>query len=92
MLRVLAATFVFTAMGSAAASAQDCAPICDWFHDYGPYDFSYVYPGLVGIPVCDRAGNCSPHLVYKYTGSRPDVTITIRPTRQYRLLRRPRVR
>lgn len=75
------------------AFADDCAPHCDWTHDYGPYDFSWVYPGLVGIPVCDRDGNCSPYLLYRYTGPKPGVTITVRSTHgATHLRRRPKVR
>ena len=63
------------------AVAQDCAPHCDYVHDYGPYDFSWVSPGLVGYPVCDRAGNCLPHLVYRKSGRPwPGITIRVRPT------------
>jgi hypothetical protein len=74
------------------AFAYDCAPHCDYVHDYGPYDFSWVAPGLVGYPVCDRHGNCSPHLLYRRFGRPwPGVTITIRPTRQARpIIRRSR--
>ena len=92
MLRVLAASFVLVLSGPASAFAQSCAPTCDWNHDYGPYDFSWVYPGLVGIPVCDRDGNCSPHLVYRYTGPKPNVTITVRPTHGAQHLMRRKVR
>lgn len=75
--------------GSGAALAVDCAPHCDFVHDYGPYDFSYIRPGLAGIPVCDRRGNCSPHLVYVYSGRPPQVRIIVRPTpRAIRALRR----
>ncbi len=93
MLRVLVASFVFVLAGLGSAAANSCAPHCDWTHDYGPYDLSWVYPGLVGIPICDRDGNCSPHLVYRYTGPKPGITITVRPTHgPSRLLRRPEVR
>jgi len=54
--------------GPAVASATECAPHCDRSHDYGPYDFTYVRPGLYGYPVCDSNGNCSPHLIYRYSG------------------------
>jgi hypothetical protein len=54
--------------GLAVASAGECAPHCDYYHDYGPYDFTYVRPGLYGFPVCDSNGNCSPHLVYTLSG------------------------
>jgi hypothetical protein len=57
-------------IGSDAAWAEDCAPRCDFWHYYGPYDFGYVRPGMVGYPICDREGNCTPHLVYTYPGRR----------------------
>jgi hypothetical protein len=67
-------------LGSGVAWATDCFPYCDYVHDYGPYDFSYIRPGLVGYPVCDWRGNCAPRLAYRYTGRRPGVRIFIRPT------------
>jgi len=67
------------------ALAYDCSPHCDYTHDYGPYDMSWVAPGLVGYPVCDWRGNCAPRLVYRRFGyARPGVMITIRPTRRAR--------
>lgn len=52
----------------APAAAETCSLHCDYWHNYGPYDFSYISPGLLGYPLCDRYGNCSPHLVYVYPG------------------------
>jgi hypothetical protein len=83
MLKQLApAVLGLILLQSASAWAYDCSPHCDYVHDYGPYDFTYVRPGLFGYPVCDRRGDCAPHLVYQY-GRTPwgDVTIRIRPTR-----------
>ena len=65
-------------LGSDAALAQSCTTHCDYWHYYGPYDFSYVRPGLLGYPICDRQGNCAPHLVYTSPG-RSGVTITVHP-------------
>jgi len=78
---------------SGAAFADDCAPHCDYVHDYGPYDLSWVSPGLVGYPICDRRGDCSPHLVYRRFGrSWPDITITVRPTyRAHPIVRRSKL-
>lgn len=78
---------------SGVAFAYDCAPHCDYVHDYGPYDFSWVSPGLVGYPVCDREGNCSPNLVYRRFGHlRPGIRIRVRPTRPARsIVRRSKV-
>jgi hypothetical protein len=64
--------------GTDSVLAEDCAPHCDYWHNYGPYDFSYIKPGMVGYPICDRQGNCSPYLVYVYPGRRYG-RITIRP-------------
>ena len=82
MLRILGLAVLGAGLGmSGTALAYDCAPHCDYVHDYGPYDLSWVSPGLVGIPVCDRHGNCSPHLVYRRFGRPwPGITITVRPT------------
>ncbi len=57
-------------LGSGTAWAADCGNVCDYWHNYGPYDYSYVSPGLLGYPICDRAGNCAPHLTYVYPGRR----------------------
>jgi hypothetical protein len=70
---VLGASFV----ASSPALADSCGAHCDYWHNYGPYDYSYVSPGLVGYPICDRAGNCAPHLIYTYPGRRTG-RITIR--------------
>ena len=90
MRRLIAAVSVTLSVGSTAAFAQagDCSPHCDFYHNYGPYDFSYIRPGLTGSPVCDRQGNCSPYLRY-YVFGRPVGRITIRtlgkrPTRTSR--------
>jgi hypothetical protein len=90
MLRILATAILSLLWGAGAALAVDCAPHCDFVHDYGPYDLSYIRPGLAGIPVCDRQGNCSPHLVYVYSGHLPHIRIIVHPTRRaVRALRRP---
>jgi hypothetical protein len=34
----------FFLVGSDAVLAEDCAPHCDYWHNYGPYDFSYIKP------------------------------------------------
>jgi hypothetical protein len=61
--------FAATLIGSyffavCGAAAVECAPRCDYNHFYGPYDFTYVKPGLYAYPVCDARGQCSPYLVY----------------------------
>jgi hypothetical protein len=79
MLKHLASAILgFFLVGSDVVLAEDCAPHCDYWHNYGPYDFSYIRPGMFGYPICDRQGNCSPYLVYTYQGRRYG-RITIRP-------------
>jgi hypothetical protein len=86
MLKVLAPAVLGVVLCvPAVAFAYDCAPHCDYVHDYGPYDLSWVAPGLVGFPLCDRGGNCSPHLVYRRFGHPwPRITITVRPMHRAR--------
>jgi len=65
------------------AAAEDCGRHCDYWHYYGPYDFSYISPGLLGYPRCDREGNCSPNLTYVYSYSGHwHGRITVRPVRR----------
>lgn len=81
MLRTITAAvlgFCCFGCGSALAQTVGCAPNCAFYHNYGPYDFSYIRPGLTGAPVCDRDGNCLPYMRYYYNG-RPVGRITIRP-------------
>jgi hypothetical protein len=56
--------------GAPPASAADCYPHCDYNHYYGPYDFTYVQPGLHGYPSCNARGECSPNLIYSAIGLR----------------------
>jgi len=96
MLRLLAAIVACAGCSFVAvsASAQQCYPYCDYVHDYGPYDYTYVRPQLFAYPVCDRLGNCIPYHVYSYAahpvgrilgqswiGPRPRGEIFIRPLR-----------
>jgi hypothetical protein len=54
MLRYSAfAALGFCLLGSDAVWAGDCSPHCDYWHYYGPYDFSYIRPGLFAYPICD---------------------------------------
>jgi hypothetical protein len=77
MLKVLAtALWGLLILGWSPASARiDCTPHCDYVHDYGPYDFTYIRPGLYGLPRCGPTGDCSPDLVYSPTRTR----VIIRP-------------
>jgi hypothetical protein len=80
MRRIFAVAGVFSlfVLGASAVSAEDCSPHCDYWHNYGPYDFGYIQPGLVGYPRCDARGQCSPYLVYVYPGQRHG-RVTVRP-------------
>ena len=61
----------------AVARAEECAPRCDYTHDYGPFDFTYLRPGAYGYAICAWDGDCSPRLVYSDSGWRRG-RITIR--------------
>jgi hypothetical protein len=76
----LAAALVFFFLGTPDAPAAECYPHCDYNHYYGPYDFTYVRPGLFGYPRCNWRGECSPHLVYSTSGFRRG-EITVRSPR-----------
>jgi hypothetical protein len=80
MPRILAITVFASLTFTSAARAQvECYPHCDYWHDYGPYDFTYKRPGLFGYPVCDWRGNCAPYLRYTYQrGYAPHKSVTIR--------------
>jgi hypothetical protein len=79
MFRYFASAILgFFLFGSGTVLAEDCSPHCDYWHNYGPYDFSYIKPGMLGYPICDQQGKCSPYLVYTYPGRRYG-RITIRP-------------
>ena len=73
MPRLIAAAVVAVlalAPGPAAAEVG-CAPDCDFTHDYGPYDYTWVRPGLYVYPRCAPNGYCSPYVVRsaRYRGS-----------------------
>jgi hypothetical protein len=82
MLRLFAIVFLFFLLGlSPASAAVECFPHCDYWHDYGPYDFTYKRPGLFGYPICGPRGDCAPHLAYIYQrghGLRKRITIRTR--------------
>jgi hypothetical protein len=69
-LAFLAAFWLGTWSGTRAVSAAECFPHCDYSHYYGPFDFTYVQPGLFGYPLCGPRGNCSPQLAYSTSGVR----------------------
>ncbi len=58
--------------------AAECFPYCDYNHNYGPYDFTYVKPGLYGYPTCGPRGYCLPRLSYSVSGRTPRGNIEVR--------------
>lgn len=78
-LSMLALILLLAAPPVPAAPAA-CSTHCDFWHYYGPYDFTYISPGLFGYPRCDRQGSCSPYLDYVYSGRRYG-RVTVRPAR-----------
>jgi hypothetical protein len=74
------AFLAFAGIASGPARAQQlCYPNCDYTHYYGPFDFTYIRPGLFAWPHCGPQGDCSPHLAYT-TGivrHRGRVTVTL---------------
>jgi len=78
----------FFCVGAPAVSAAECFPHCDYTHYYGPFDFTYIQPGLFGYPRCNAQGNCSPQLAYSATGFRPG-RITVRFPRVKAIRRHP---
>ncbi len=76
MPRIAAAACLLIGLAFEPAAAEvGCAPYCDFTHFYGPYDFTWVRPGLYAYPVCGPEGNCSPRLVYLQQGFRGRVTV-----------------
>ena len=64
------AILAFFCAGTGAVSAAECFPYCDYTHYYGPFDFTYIQPGLYGHALCGPRGNCSPQLAYSTSGVR----------------------
>ena len=89
------ASLLWLAPGPASAQS-DCVPYCDFTHDYGPRDFTwvrpggygpwqsiYVRPGLFLHPRCGPSGYCSPYLLSSTQRFRGRVTVrtVARPVR-----------
>jgi len=76
------------------ALAIECAPYCDFTHDYGPYDLSWKRPGRYAFPLCAPNGECAPRAAHvhspvagwPYLGYWPwperGVRITVRPRKR----------
>jgi hypothetical protein len=75
------AALALLALMSSAVRAEDCYPHCDYFHDYGPYDLTYIRPGLYAYPVCGPSGDCAPYVVYTYSRYRKRILVRPRPWR-----------
>ena len=83
--------FAFAIFAACPAAAADCAPYCDYTHDYGPYDLSWKRPGLYAFPVCAPDGECAPRAVHVYSPVSGwhwwpyrGVRITVRPRTRHR--------
>jgi hypothetical protein len=75
------------------ALAIECAPYCDFTHDYGPYDLSWKRPGRYAFPLCAPNGECAPRAAHVHSPVsgwpyweywRPGVRITVRPRNRNR--------
>jgi hypothetical protein len=86
--RLFAVVFI-SLCGAGTALSAECFPHCDYTHDYGPYDFTYIRPGLYGYPICGPRGNCLPNLVYSTSGyaRRGNIEVRFIPRPRYRLPR-----
>jgi hypothetical protein len=72
---------IFFVTASPARAEVECSPYCDYTHDYGPYDLTWIRPGLYAFPVCGPSGDCAPHAVHTYPRYR-SVRITVRRHRR----------
>ena len=72
---VAAVASLLLLMPGAASAEVDCAPYCDFTHDYGPQDFTYVRPGLFLYLRCGPSGYCSPYLLSSWQRFRGRVTV-----------------
>ena len=76
--RRLLAALCLSFCGAGTALAVECYARCDYVHDYGPYDFTYVRPGLYGYPLCNLRGECLPNLVYSTSGRARRCNVEVR--------------
>ena len=59
--------FALLLVVASPALAIECAPYCDYTHDYGPYDLSWQRPGRYAFPLCAPNGECAPRAVHVYS-------------------------
>jgi hypothetical protein len=81
-LRRACAVLGLTLCSAGTVLAAECFPYCDYNHNYGPYDFTYVKPGLWGYATCGPRGNCLPRLSYSVSGRTPRGNIEVRTLRR----------
>jgi len=58
---------LLTLFAVSPALAIECAPYCDYTHDYGPYDLSWKRPGRYAFPLCAPNGECAPRAAHVYS-------------------------
>ena len=63
MRRSLPVAVILAALCGPAAAEVGCFPYCDFTHYYGPYDYTWVRPGLFLYPRCGPSGDCSPYVI-----------------------------
>ena len=79
-------------LAASPAAAIECAPYCDFTHDYGPYDLTWKRPGRYAFPLCAPNGECAPRAAHVYSpvsgwpywdyGPYRGVRITVRPRKR----------
>jgi len=83
---------LFAILFASPALAIECAPYCDYTHDYGPYDLSWKRPGRYAFPLCAPNGECAPHAVHVYSPVSGWPYWDYAPYRGVRITVRPRKR
>jgi hypothetical protein len=63
MPKLIAAAALLAVLSGPASAEVGCAPNCDFTHYYGPYDYTWVRPGLYLYPRCGPTGDCSPYVI-----------------------------
>jgi hypothetical protein len=84
--------FAFAMLTASSALAVECAPYCDYTHDYGPYDLSWKRPGLYAFPRCAPNGECAPRAGHVYSPVSGWPYVDYWPARGVRITVRPRAR
>ena len=80
---VLGCLFMATA-ATVTMAADRCFPNCDYTHYYGPFDFTYERPDMVGhLHHCGPQGECAPDLAYTAGNRRRIGSENLRHTAPY---------